>query len=132
MQKSHIRSNKLNTIIKELYDLYPEKSVEQLFEIFTKLNHNFDDNIYNLFFIYSRNISDIDDIIKLCKINSINFKEAMYATIIKSYCSKLEVIKSEKIFNKMKLNKIKLKQRTYTHFIKMYNTLRCYDKLLDI
>ena len=132
MQKSHIRSNKLNTIIKKLYDVHPNKSVEQLFEIFTKLNHNFDDNIYNLFFIHARNISDIDDIIKLCKMNSINFQEAMYATIIKSYCSKLEVIKSEKIFNKMKLNKIKLKQRTYTHFIKMYNTLQYYDKLLDI
>jgi len=132
MKKNNSRSQKLSNIVKTLYDQNPNKQFTEIFLLFKQLNIKFDNNIFNLFLINSRNINDINDIVTFCNTYSITFNESMYATIIKSYCSYLEIINSEKFLMKMKQNKIKLKQRTYTHFMNMYNKLNEYEKLLDI
>jgi len=132
MEKNYIRSNKLSTIVNDLYKSNVNTSFTEIFKLFEQSKKKFDDNIYNIFLIYSRNVNDINDIIALCYKKNIKFTESLYSTIIKSYCLLLDVDKSEKFFVIMKNNKIKLKQRTYTHFIAMYNKINNYDKLLEI
>ncbi len=132
MKKNYSRSQTLSNLVKFLYEQNHDKNFTDIFLLFKEINNHFDNNIFNLFLIYSRNIDDINQIIKYCIDNSIKFNESMYATIIKSYCNYLEVIHSEKFLIKMKDNNIKLKQRTYTHFIKMYHQLDDYDKMINL
>ena len=132
MKKNYSRSQKLSNLVKFLYEQNHDKNFTEIFLLFKQLNNNFDKNVFNLFLIYSRNIDDINLIIKYCIDNSIKFNESMYATIIKSYCNHLEVVNSEKFLIKMKENNIKLKQRTYTHFIKMYHQLDDYEKMINL
>ena len=91
------RSNllKLSNLVKFLYEQNHDKNFTEIFLLFKQLNNNFDKNVFNLFLIYSRNIDDINLIIKYCIDNSIKFNESMYATIIKSYCNHLEVVNSK-------------------------------------
>jgi len=132
MEKNNNRSDKLCNVIRDLYEKNENISISELFKLFEHIGHKFDNNIYNIFLINSRNVNDIDDIINLCIEKNIKFEESLYATIIKSYCLYLEVEKSERFLAFMKKNNIKLKQRTYTHFIRMYDRLCNYDKLFQI
>ena len=132
MEKNNIRSDKLCNVIKDLYEQNENISINEIFKLFEHIGKKFDNNIYNIFLMNSRNVNDIDDIICLCRQKNIKFQESLYATIIKSYCSYLEVDKSEKFLTFMKENNIKLKQRTYTHFITMYDKLCNYDRLFQI
>jgi len=132
MEKNNIRSDKLCNVIRDLYEKNENISISEIFKLFERIGLRFDNNIYNIFLINSRNVNDIDEIINLCRQRNIKFQESLYATIIKSYCSYLEVEKSERFLTFMKENDIKLKQRTYTHFITMYDKLCNYDKLFCI
>lgn len=132
MEKNNIRSDKLCNVIRDLYEKNENISISEIFKLFERIGLRFDNNIYNIFLINSRNVNDIDEIINLCRQRNIKFQESLYATIIKSYCSYLEVEKSERFLTFMKKNNIKLKQRTYTHFITMYDKLCNYDKLFQI
>lgn len=132
MEQRSIRSDKLSTVIRNLYEKNETISSCEILKLFENTCRKFDDNIYNIFIINARNSNDIDEIIDLCRKRNIKFKESLYATIIKSYCSYLEVEKSERFLTFMKKNDIKLKQRTYTHFIMMYDRLCNYEKLFQI